>query len=62
VTLFCDGKHKEYVDSAVIRLLSALYQPIAKLRLKKFLFKPVPEMRIFFILKKLLEGKKRPEN
>ena len=55
VTLFCDGKYKEYIDSPVIKFLSSLYRPIALLRLRRVLFNPIPEMRLFFALKKWAE-------
>lgn len=54
VTLFSDGKSREYLSSPLLRLISRLYQPVAMLRLSKFIMKPIPEMSVFYMLRDFL--------
>ncbi len=49
-TLLCDSKSREYSSSRLFRFLSALYRPVARLRLKYMFFKLMPETPLFFFL------------
>ncbi len=52
-SLFMDKKNQDIIDSAIVRLLCALYRPIALYRIKHLNFKFPVEYILFNLLKKI---------
>lgn len=53
-TLFTDGKFEEFLSSRILKILSRLYKPIARFRLKKYFMKYMPERSLFLAMEKIL--------